>query len=431
MTPPGRRTPPAEDGFVLIEVLVSAIVVAITVAGVFSLLNTSARSAAEERHRSEAFSVAQEDQARLRSMRVSELNRLKQTNTVPVDGTLFEVKSTGIFVNDATANDACEDSADYVRLTTIVSWPSRKGRPPATIQSIVSPANGSLDSNHGTLMVTAVNAAGQPIPGIGISGSGAGTFTGTTDAKGCALFTDLAPGNFTLTPSGASVGLVDKDGNPAPPIPASVTAATKSPARFELDRPGSIPVSFQTKTAAGQMVPTTSDSIVVYNGEMKAAKVFGTPGGPQQLSFNATNLFPFKPPSTDAVYAGSCKEDNPDPKNELNPPAAIAYVQVPANSAAPAAVLTLPALYLTVKKTSGPIVGASVAITDTGCGVKRTYTTVTGGTLPNPGMPWGTYTICAAAENRHKTVPSQKLENLTTGKSVTIDLSSGTSSGGC
>jgi hypothetical protein len=58
-----------EDGFVLIEILVSAIVVMIVAGAVFTLLNATARSAGEERHRSEAYAVAQEDQARLRSLR--------------------------------------------------------------------------------------------------------------------------------------------------------------------------------------------------------------------------------------------------------------------------------------------------------------------------------------------------------------------------
>ena len=163
MTPTGRIAPPGEEGFALIEVLVSALILAIVAAGVMALLQATTRSAADERRHAEAYAIAQEDQARLRSMRLSALNRLEQTRPVSVDGNEFTVKSQGVFVNNTQGQPssctAGETSADYVRITSTTTWPG--SRQPVVIQSIVSPSNGSLDPNHGTLVVTTKNAASE------------------------------------------------------------------------------------------------------------------------------------------------------------------------------------------------------------------------------------------------------------------------------
>jgi Tfp pilus assembly protein PilV len=437
---------PSEEGFVLIEILVSAIVITIVAAAVFSLLNATGRSAAEERHRSEAYAVAQEDQARLRSMRISELNRLNQNRTVTLNATPFTVNSTGVFVNDTTASSSCTSgasSADYVKVASTVTWPSIGKRPPVAIQSIVSPANGSLDPSHGTLTVSTKNAAGLAIPGIGLTGTGAGTFSGTTDSSGCAMFPDQPSGNYTLTPSGIAAGLVDKDGKTPGPLTVGVIAGGTNSVSLLYDLPGSIEkVSFETKNAKGEVIAAFADSIVVFNTGMTLAKTYGTPGGTTRLaSFVPTSLFPFTAP--DSVYAGSCGTNNPNPKGEANPPgaAAMASVVVPPNGVAPKVSLVLPALYLTVKSGASVVSGARVTITDPACTsggnpVKREYTTTAAGALANtaapaveePGMPWGTYEICASAtiagvKRRLKASNVAVQSLLAAGTSLTLDLS--------
>ncbi len=175
-----RANPQAEAGFALVEVLVSAAIVVLMAGAVFGLITATAHSAAEERHRSEAYAIAQEDQARLRSLRVPSLNRLSQTRTVTLNGTAYTVESSGVFVNDKTGTSSCgqgTSSADYIKISSTVSWPSGGTHAPVTIASIVAPPTGSLDPSHGTLTVSATNAQGTPIPGIGLTGTGAGTFS--------------------------------------------------------------------------------------------------------------------------------------------------------------------------------------------------------------------------------------------------------------
>ena len=449
-----ERTPPgatSQDGFALIEVLISAVIVVVISTAVFALLTATGHASAEERHRSEAYAVAQEDQARLRSMRVPSLDKLNETRTVTLNGTPFTIESTGVFVNDKTGTSSCgkeSSSADYVKITTKVSWPSTGKHAPVTIASIVTPPNGALDPSHGTLTVSAIGGNNGPMAGIGLSGTGAGTFSGTTDSSGCAMFPDQAAGNYTLTPS--APGLVDKDGNPPSPMTVGVVAGSTSTVTLRYDLPGSIPVEFTT-LYGGNLISSSADSIIVYNTEMTSAKMFtppgGSPGGPRAASITAKSLFPFSTPDT--VYAGSCEGNNPNPKGETNPPgaAAIASVTVPAGgTVTPAAKIQLPALNLTVKNGASLVNGAKVTVSDNNCSVsgnpvKRVYSTDANGNLFNsttgktdPGLPWGTYNICASATiasvERRLKVSNVVVQNLATGTTLTMDLSgSGSESG--
>ena len=60
--------PPGEDGFILIEVLVSAVILAIVAGAVLTLITAATRSAASTRNHSTAYGLAQEDQARMQEL---------------------------------------------------------------------------------------------------------------------------------------------------------------------------------------------------------------------------------------------------------------------------------------------------------------------------------------------------------------------------
>lgn len=436
------RTLNAQAGFALIEVLVSAVVAVLIAGATFGLLESSARSSAEERHRSVAYAIAQEDQARLRAMQVPSLNNLSQTRIVTLNGTPFTVESRGTFVNDATGTSSCgqeTSSADYVKVASTVTWPSIGSRPPAVIHGIVAPPNGSLDPTHGTLTISVENAQGTGVPGIGLSGVGAGSFSGVTDSAGCALFADQPSGNYTLTPSGPA-GLVEKDGNsPAPQI-VSVVAGTTATVALQYDQAGSIAVQFQTRVG-GTLVPSSADSIVAFNTGMTTAKTFGTPGGSRVSSVTATPLFPFASPDT--VYAGACGGNNPNPTGMANPPgaAAIASLLVPAGGSVPATI-QLPALHLTVWSGTSAVplsrvANAHVTISDDNCSIsgqpiKRTYATNATGNLVDPGLPWSIYDVCVDDGLRRQTAAKVAVQDLTNGTTLPLYMTgAGSASGTC
>lgn len=437
----------SEDGFTIIEVLVTAIVVVLVLTATFGGLSAAGRAGAEQRRHAESYAVAQKDQARLRALRISQLNGLDETRIVTVGGTDYEVHSTGQFVNDMTGTASCEEgtnSSDYISITSEVSWPSIGSRPPTVIKSIVAPPAGSLSEDTGALAVVIRDAAGTGTPNVPVSGSGAGSFSGSTGPTGCILFTDLPAGNYTLTPS-AAAGLVDADGNPPGQITVSVVGQSTNTVVLRYDTPGSIDVRFRTRIN-GSVQDTTTDSLVVFNTGMTQERAFGTVGT-QASTISATPLFPFTSPY--AVYAGSCAANNPNPDELPDPPAgeALADISVVPNQTA-SATIQLPALDLTVMSGSSsgspgsPVNGATVKIADTECDdaggdpIERTYTTNSSGKLPNPGLPYGVYDICAyrPSTNRKNNAYDVAVQTTDTDTVRTIYVgsgASGSSSGSC
>ncbi len=438
MTPPGRITPPAEDGFALIEVLVSALILAIVAAGVLALLQATTRSAAAERGHAEAYALAQEDQARLRSMRLSSLNRLEQTRTVSLGGSKFTVKSQGVFVNNKKGQpSSCtsgETSADYVRITSTTTWPG--SLQPVVVQSIVSPSNGSLDPNHGTLVVTTKNAAGGALAGIGLSATGTAAFSGTTDSTGCANFTDLPAGNYSVVPS--APGLVDKHGESAAAQSTSVVAGGTNTLPLEFDYGATLPVEFETRIGStGTFEAAKIDSVLVFNALMNPAKAYWTPTKARETKITATPIFPFTSP--DSVYAGACEVNNPGSGEGLG------SVTLQAGKTAPPLKLKVPAFELTVKNGSTALSGAKITITDENCSVegsslKRVYTSQAGGHQssttngsPEYGLPWSTYIVCASAsisgEKRRVKQTGVAVHSFSNATALTFDLNGGSSQG--
>jgi len=385
----GRYRAREEDGFALIEVIVSALVAVLTTAAVVALLTASSHTAAEQRHKAQAYSLAQEDQARLRGMRIASLVHGLPAREVAVDGTTYTVTSTATFVNDKTATASCGEgtsSADYVKIGSEVAWPGMRTVKPVAIFSILTPANGSIDPTHGALSILATDASGAPIPGVGLSGQGPGGFKGATDGNGCAVFADLPEGNYTMTTTLGS-GYVDKDGGPAELQTVGVVGGSTHTVSLMLDRGGAINASFRFRREGGAQAPAPVAGMVVFNTGMTTPGIFEAKEG-RETPIRAAPLFPFASP--DAVYAGTCAKQIP----EGDP--AIASVSVPAAGTAPVTV-QVPALYLTVTEEQGePVPGAKVVATDAECQAAYEYLTDANGRLAEPALPWGTYTVCAS-----------------------------------
>lgn len=446
--PPASR----EDGFILIEVLVSALILAIVAAAVLAVLSSTTRSAASARVHSQAVALAQEDQARLRTMRITKLNRLNESQPpIELDGTKFTVTSTGTFVNNTTGTVTCAGGetsvTDYVEITSSVSASGMQN--PVLLRSIVSPSNGSLDPTHGTISFKAVNSSNQPLPGVVISGSGPGSFKGETDINGCANFADLTTGEYSVATSAA--GKVNMQGETTgSKIIGAPSAGTQAVSLF-FDTPGSVKLSFKYRVGnTSTYQEAAADSVEVYNGDRGTtpATVLA-PGGTRALKVEAPNLYPFSSKYT--IYGGSCSTNNPDPKEEKLNQEAIAFVQVEKGKTAEPAPIQLPALNLTIQNSSGtPVSGATVTLTDTnsncrlnGSPVKRVYTTNTSGNPSNGpngpaefGLPWGKYSVCASTGSNRSfrvvTLSSVTVENLGNWESKTLKLpSSANQTSGC
>ncbi len=74
-----------ESGFSIVEALVAAMVLIIVSIGILGALEATGSAGAQERLRSQAYQLAQQDQARLRAMKITQLLDYSQTRAVTVD----------------------------------------------------------------------------------------------------------------------------------------------------------------------------------------------------------------------------------------------------------------------------------------------------------------------------------------------------------
>ena len=302
----------------LIEVLVSALVIAIVAGAVMGLIQRYDPLGGDPARATRvAYALAQEDQARLRSMRISSLNRLEQGKPVDARRHRYTVRSHGVFVSNATGSVCC---------TGEISPPTTSGSPrrelagdwqkPIVLTSIVAPSNGSLDPTHGTLSVNAMNAAGRPLPASASRRSGTGTFSGTTDSTGCANFADLPPATTPSRPRPA--GMINMKGE------TSTTNERRSPCQRKPARPLIYDQAGVLRTGirlpgrqhhAPSCPPESTRSSSTTAKRGSSAKPYGTPGSTRSDGSAPAPLFPFKAKYT--VYGGGCETNNPDPEEKV------------------------------------------------------------------------------------------------------------------
>ncbi|MGZ4307400.1 MAG: prepilin-type N-terminal cleavage/methylation domain-containing protein, partial [Solirubrobacteraceae bacterium] len=119
----------AEDaGFALIEILVSAVIVAAISAAVADALISSAHLSGTERQRSQADQLVQQDQERLKGLSDQQLQGLSQTRTVKLDGYTYTVTSNSTFEGTSGASTCTSGSAAYFKVASTVT-----GQPTGTI----------------------------------------------------------------------------------------------------------------------------------------------------------------------------------------------------------------------------------------------------------------------------------------------------------
>jgi Tfp pilus assembly protein PilV len=409
VTPRARRHLTAggrDQGFAIIEVIVSALLVGMIVVATFTGFAVTNRVSSDERTHSLADALAQQDEERLRGKLASVLSGLSETREVTYGGTKYTITSKGGFISDASATESCTSgatSADYIRTTSEVSWPALKSRPKVVETGLITPHLG------GSLLVQVKNASGSGVAGMTVKATGpspsTSSETATTGSNGCTIFSSVEPGEYTVTTSQA--GYVEKDGNSEPPVAertATVVNGATTNKEFLFDRGGELAVSFEEPSTK---FTVEGDSFVAFNTSMSlpSYKTFGTPG-----TFGLTvrspsspkTLFPFTGAYT--VYAGSCLADEPTKNGQATDPTPAPVVPAGATAAfkVPAPPITMEVRDGTSGSSKGNQLAAAGTLTDTGCRAEgvtaiRNFTTTSVGALPHPNLPYGTYSLCLTA----------------------------------
>jgi type II secretory pathway pseudopilin PulG len=447
---PAHPAAGGQEGFLLIEVMLSALMLGLIAVATVTGLQAVDDSTANQRFHNEAVLLAAQSQEQLRSDPISALEKLMtspHTYTVTVENNKYTITQevhTIAGKGETTTCTVVEHSA-YIapnfRVTSTVSWHVLKGGHPITDTSVITPPTSS------SLEVDIGNA---PSPTAGVSGvSVIATYDafetstpikveGTTDFKGCVLFTgirattatvEIVPRSTFVTPGGALA---------VPSQEVSIAPNLTTRDQVTYDQGGAIAAAFAYKGKTefeGKKV--TGDTFVVSNTEMGVAPELqiGTAAGftyegsgeehyTAKTSSYATggvtakggqyergDLFPF--PSSWTVYAGDCINNNPYTvtKGAISPGEGVVTPGSTSGIAAPMSYVNLEALQGTEKSPAKTLYSTLLAakITNLSCStakpalatpnnaaaVSYTHTQhLTAGALENPFQPFGKFEVC-------------------------------------
>jgi Tfp pilus assembly protein PilV len=422
-----------EAGFALLETLVSAVVLIVIAVATLAAVDRAQSTSAIGKGRSVASSLAEQDQERLRSLPAPSLSNYRlnhaSTRQVTVGGLNYNVASSVDWVRDATGGTpSCtsdDNQADYLKITSTVTGTAVR---PVAISSLVAPPL-AFTNNRATLAVKVLDGGDQPVVGLPVSISGPAGVTDSTNAAGCAVFAFIPAGSYHVRFSQS--GWVDPTGVNAVDVNPTVNPGKLNQLSLTYDRAGAMTMTFDTQVGAA--APITSwgwTASAMHNGVTgtgirpfvsAAATASATPN--TQASIALTNLFPFR--TAYQTFAGECKGSNPD--TAMLPAPATWFTTgggvgdalvIPPGDTSTAVTVRQPALTLKVMKDAAGTVaqGANVVLkpTDTTCinppapapatsPIKlKGLTTNASGLMTkvgvptfDPGVPFGTYDICA------------------------------------
>jgi prepilin-type N-terminal cleavage/methylation domain-containing protein len=468
----------SEDGFTLIEVIVTALLVALISSAVATSLIATAITAGYQRHRAQAGQIAEQDQQRLRGLSAEQLSGLDQNRVVTLDGTGYQVNSTATFLSSSGVNTCGAPGAGaaaYFRVASTVNWPGNiipgtgaNREPPVVAESVITPPAG------GTLVAQVVDPGGVGLPGVAVAANGPSYESGVTDAGGCTELAALSPGSYTATFT--DPGYVDQSGNASPTSAATVTATgtsrpTSSPISMGLA--GTVNATFTALGTAGNLTGQEANALAWFgNGQSSRMSEYETypstcasqpstcttaasvlPAAP-----NTVALFPFQ--FTGPSYAGNYQVWA-GPCLQMEPPSTVDKFTVGPGSNQTLQVQE-PALDILAEVLGVRVLPVSVSLTfqstsGTPCSVTwhpaiaANALTNLDGVLASPGQPFastatsgatasasgytGTYTLCVSASvlgiTRKVTISNITNNNLSIPTVVTPNLTLTSQAGSC
>lgn len=470
----------SERGDTLIEILMSAFVLALIVSGTYFGLISANRTTAAAQARSQADSIAQADEEQLRTepiehlfekhltfARTREVTSTGATYTTGsgYTGPVFTVHTTGeerTAEGDTTCSAGEAPSTGLYALTrTEVTWRVSEHNEKVVETGIINQPSSI------SLIVRVVNRRHEPLENIDITAEGPSPsksiYTAVTSATGCALFTMSEGGKYTVNVYQPEYKDVNPDWYSQTDADAylgngivAVTDNAPVKKEFELERPGAIQASFATRfseaeapravkaigAVAFQSETHPSYAAVRRKAVTEASKCVTSALNEQTESVTSpTCVFPFTTPYW--VFAGTCGKNQPKLYgHEGEPYEDKVYVEPGVTAkAGNGTALILPAVVLRVYSgTSEPSeskhkASPTVYITETetgseGCNstkeaaATRSSWTVGEGALTNPAEPFGTYTICTqwTESGRTYSARAEGVKLSETAKGNVVDL---------
>lgn len=432
-----NRLARAQEGSFLVEAMASALIVVIVGLGVLEMIDRSSRLGGQQEAQAIAGNLAQSEQEQVRALPLANQSYLRRSSPLDVDGHRYTISSRTDWVTDSTGDANCTTtsaSADYLRLSTTVTWTNMGGRSPVTLESIITPGVRSFGAGQGSLAVQVTDRDGAGVGGLQLGLSGPATRSDPTSASGCVLWGYLAAGSGYTLGFSTPPDHVTPDGRQVVSLPLTVVGEQTSNVALQYDRGGYLSTTFVTKrTRLGANVPTNPGFAHVTNSGGGGVSV------PWAVTGTTTTTSPLLFPFTSAytVQADSCAAsdvpptpEEPVPATPAAPAAVTGSVTPGATSATTAATVRIPSPNIRVVNGSTPVADATVRVT-TGCATVYRRTSQADGTLVDPGFPYtSALAICAASGGRERTVVRSNT-NFNMSTFTNIDVGTSTTPGTC
>ena len=385
----------SESGIALIEVVASALIVALIAVGTLTGFDSAGRAVADERQRGQATLLAAQDEEQLRGMNVTELGTYgTKTHLIEEGGTKYTIESKTQFVSASEEKYTCETSggkANYIQTTSYVTWPALKtisgGKREGVSQSSIVPVPTSE-----SLLVNVHNQANEAVEGatVKVTGKKSGTTSEqTTPVSGCVIFGAMPDSEVTIVAS--KTGWINEKLEEESSQEAQLSTTSLVNKTFVIANPGTINAEFVSASSGAAAQGDTYH--VGHTGAPE--KTIGS-AGTYVSALQSSKVFPYQtagsPPTENpyTVYAGECSQTEPaivnsgelkDAKVQVNP-GAIASVKV-----------EQPTINLVVDEGAVADGKAEAKLTDA-CGSVRTMKTTSSGALEHPYQPFGKTKLC-------------------------------------
>jgi hypothetical protein len=428
------RIAAGERGSFLVEAMVGAMIMLIVGFGVLKVLDRSSALGGEQKRQAVAGNVAQSEQEQVRALSLSEQSNLRRSTPYTIGAITYTAVSRADWVNDATGDAGCTTSAtnaDYLKLSTVVSWPQMGRRKPVSLESLITPGVRSFGAGQGSLAVQVTDRLGAGVSGLQLSLSGPATLSDTTNANGCVLWGYLAAGGGYSLGFSRPPDYVTPDGSQVVSKPVAVVGDQTSNVALQYDRGGYLQTSFVTwRTANGTLIPTSP----------QVAHATNAGGGGVSVSYpvagsTATSglLFPFSSaytvqPDTCAASEVPATPEDPVPATAPLPPAVTGTVTPGTTTTTVARRLPSPNIRVTSGGTA--VVGGTARVT-TPCGTVYRRTTTTNGVLTDPGFPYATSLAICVTDGTRQVQTTRSNTNFNNSSNFTVAITSSSPLGTC
>ncbi len=394
-----------DRGFMIIEVLVSALILIMASLAVFSALDNADKAAGQQQRRAVSANWAQSEIERIRSMPVEDIEAMKGVRTVERDKIKYFITTTAKWISDGGDEPKCTSRTgglDYLRLTVSISWENMGQSKPVSFTSLVTPTAGAGGDN-GSLSVRLINRNAGPVAGVPITLDGPVSMTQTTNANGCVIFA-FVPESLDYEVRFQRVGYVNQRSvNNVSDTPVTVTARTTTKLEYMYDSGGFTLANFKTRSngPTSALVDSTPPAIQMFHVGQGPEEGITVPLSGNQSSWNGAGVpwFPFTTPYS--IYGGNCNKNSPP--DTAAGGALTRNVNITPLATQNAGQVQLPALGVQVKTGTLAAPGANLSgatvVVDANCGSNWLLgPTNSNGSLDDPGVPYSVNTkVCVFA----------------------------------